>query len=184
MKDYLETLEFGENKIKLSKEEIKSILAEHGKSVSTEVNKKVEEKETEISTYKTTIDDLKKQIESSPKSDELESLKSRITEFETKEAERVALEQEKTKEETILSSINEVIGDKKFVNEFTKNAIINELKTALKDETNVNKTTKDIFEAMTKDKTDIFVNPNTVVDMPSVGDSNDTNVAKDIPLIW
>lgn len=184
MKDYLETLEVGDNKIKLSKEEIKSILAEHGKSVSTETKKVQEDKDSEISTYKATIDDLKQQIEKAPKSDELESLKTRITEFETKEAERVKLEEEKIKDETFMNNINEVIGDKKFVNEFTKNAIINELKTALKDETNVNKTTKDIFEAMTKDKTDIFVNPNTVVDMPSVGDSNDTNVAKDIPLIW
>lgn len=184
MKDYLETLEIGETKTKLSKEEIKLILTEHGKGVGTETKKVQEEKEKEIATYKTTIDDLKQQIEKAPKSDELESLKSKITEFETKEAERVALEQEKIKEETFINNINEVIGDKKFVNDFTKNAIINELKTALKDETNVNKTTKDIFEAMTKDKTDIFVNPNTVVDMPSVGDSNDTNVAKDIPLIW
>ena len=39
MKDFLENLEIGENKVKLSQEEIKSILAEHGKSVKTETEK-------------------------------------------------------------------------------------------------------------------------------------------------
>ena len=39
MNDFLSNLEIGENKIKLSKEEIKAILAEHGKSVKTETEK-------------------------------------------------------------------------------------------------------------------------------------------------
>ena len=50
--------------------------------------------------------------------------------------------------------------------DFTKNAIINELKTALKDSANIGKSAQDLFEEMTKDKNDLFVNPNQFVDMP------------------
>ena len=39
MNEFLEKLEIGENKVKLSKEEIKSIMAEHGKTVKTETEK-------------------------------------------------------------------------------------------------------------------------------------------------
>ena len=39
MKEFLENLEIGEGKVKLSKEEVKSILAEHGKTVTTESEK-------------------------------------------------------------------------------------------------------------------------------------------------
>ncbi len=184
MKDYLETLEIGDNKIKLSKEEIKNILAEHGKSVTTETNKIVEDKEKEITNYKTTIDDLKKQIESSPKSDELESLKTKIADFEVKETERVRLEQERAKEVNLDNNINEAIGDKKFINDFTKTAIVSEIKNALKDSTNAGKSAKEIFEAMTKDKNDIFVNPNKPADMPSGNDGEDINNVQQIPTLW
>lgn len=76
MKDFLEKLEIGENKVKLSKEEIKAILAEHGKSVTTETEKVENKYKADIESYKTTIDDLKEQIEKAPKSEDLENLKT------------------------------------------------------------------------------------------------------------
>ena len=171
MKDFLENLEIGENKVKLSQEEIKSILAEHGKSVKTETEKVENNMRKENGDLKATIDDLKEQINKAPKSDEIESLKSKIAEYETKEKERKEEEDKKIFEENLNKNVLEAIGDKEFVNERTKNAIINEVKTALQDKANVGKSAKDIFEAITKDSTDIFKNKNELKDMPDIQES-------------
>lgn len=171
MKDFLENLEIGENKVKLSQEEIKSILAEHGKSVKTETEKVENNMKKENEDLKATIDDLKEQINKAPKSDEIESLKSKIADYETKEKERKEEEDKKIFEENLNKNVLEAIGDKEFVNERTKNAIINEVKTALQDKANVGKSAKDIFETITKDSTDIFKNKNELKDMPDIQES-------------
>ena len=171
MKDFLENLEIGENKVKLSQEEIKSILAEHGKSVKTETEKVENNMRKENEDLKATIDDLKEQINKAPKSDEIESLKSKIADYETKEKERKEEENKKIFEENLNKNVLEAIGDKEFVNERTKNAIINEVKTALQDKANVGKSAKDIFETITKDSTDIFKNKNELKDMPDIQES-------------
>ena len=171
MKDFLENLEIGENKVKLSQEEIKSILAEHGKSVKTETEKVENNMKKENEDLKATIDDLKEQVNKAPKSDEIESLKSKIADYETKEKERKEEENKKIFEENLNKNVLEAIGDKEFVNERTKNAIINEVKTALQDKANVGKSAKDIFETITKDSTDIFKNKNELKDMPDIQES-------------
>ena len=171
MKDFLENLEIGENKVKLSQEEIKSILAEHGKSVKTETEKVENNMRKENEDLKATIDDLKEQINKAPKSDEIENLKSKIADYETKEKERKEEEDKKIFEENLNKNVLEAIGDKEFVNERTKNAIINEVKTALQDKANVGKSAKDIFETITKDSTDIFKNKNELKDMPDIQES-------------
>ena len=171
MKDFLENLEIGENKVKLSQEEIKSILAEHGKSVKTETEKVENNMRKENEDLKATIDDLKEQVNKAPKSDEIESLKSKIADYETKEKERKEEENKKIFEENLNKNVLEAIGDKEFVNERTKNAIINEVKAALQDKANVGKSAKDIFETITKDSTDIFKNKNELKDMPDIQES-------------
>ena len=174
MKDFLENLEIGENKVKLSQEEIKSILAEHGKSVKTETEKVENNMKKENEDLKATIDDLKEQVNKAPKSDEIESLKSKIADYETKEKERKEEEDKKIFEENLNKNVLEAIGDKEFVNERTKNAIINEVKAALQDKANVGKSAKDIFETITKDSTDIFKNKNELSDMPDIQESKPT----------
>ena len=169
MKDFLENLEIGENKVKLSQEEIKSILAEHGKSVKTETEKVENNMRKENEDLKATIDDLKEQVNKAPKSDEIESLKSKIAKYETKDKERKEEENKKIFEENLNKNVLEAIGDKEFVNERTKNAIINEVKAALQDKANVGKSAKDIFEAITKDSTDIFKSENEITnEVPGV----------------
>ena len=171
MKDFLENLEIGENKVKLSQEEIKSILAEHGKSVKTETEKVENNMKKENEDLKATIDDLKEQVNKAPKSDEIESLKSKIADYETKEKERKEAEDKKNLDEVLTKNVLEAIGDVEFVNERTKNAIINEVKTALQDKANTGKSAKEIFENITKDSTDIFKNKNELSDMPDIQES-------------
>lgn len=177
LKDYLENLEIGENKVKLSKEDIKGILAESGKIVTTETDKIKEE-------YKTTIEDLKKQVENAPNSEEMEILKNKIADYEQKETERIEEEKAKARDEILNNNINEVIGEKKFINDYTKNAIVNELKSALNDEANTGKSIKDLFENITKDHNDIFMNEQQFQDMPGMGDSEQISGVKEMPQIW
>lgn len=179
MKGFLEELEIGEGKVKLSKEEIKSIIAKHGEYIKTETEKVEKQYKEEINEYKTTIDDLKEQIKNAPKSDELESLKGKIADYEQKEADRIAKQKAKEEDDILTKNIIEVIGDKKFVNDYTKNSIINEVKTALKDNANLGKSAKDLFEQITNGKDGIFANPNQVIDMPSVDENVETTISKE-----
>lgn len=178
MKDFLENLEIGENKVKLSQEEIKSILAEHGKSVKTETEKVENNIRKENGDLKATIDDLKEQINKAPKSDEIESLKSKIAEYEANETKRIEAEKQKALDDSLTTNILNAIGDKKFVNDYTKNAIINDIKSSLKDSNNAGKSAKDLFDELTKDKEGIFDNPNKGVSTPPTGDVN-TGLAKE-----
>lgn len=179
MKGFLEELEIGEGKVKLSKEEIKSIIAKHGEYIKTETEKIEKQYKDEINEYKSTIDDLKEQIKNAPKSDELESLKGKIADYEQKEADRIAKQKAKEEDDILTKNIVEVIGDKKFVNDYTKNSIINEVKTALKDNANLGKSAKDLFEQITNGKDGIFANPNQVIDMPSVDENVETTISKE-----
>lgn len=169
MKDYLEKLEIGEEG--LTKDQIKGIIAEASKMTTNEVNKIKTELEKEIAEKDEVIKSLNEDIKKSPSADELENLKSKIAEYETKEKERKEQEDKKIFEENLNKNVLEAIGDAEFVNERTKNAIINEVKTALQDKANVGKSAKDIFEAITKDSTDIFKNKNELKDMPDIQES-------------
>lgn len=179
MKDFLEELEIGEGKVKLSKEEIKDILAKHGEYIKIETEKVDNKYKGQLEDNKTTISELKAQIEKAPKSDEMESLKSKIAEYEQNEADRLAKQKAEEEDTILLNNINSVLGDKKFVNDFTKSAIVNEVKNALKDKANMGKSAKDLFEELTNGKEGIFANPNQVIDMPSIDENVENAVSKD-----
>lgn len=184
MKDFLEELEIGESKVKLSKEEIKNILVKHGEFIKIETEKVDNKYKDQIEDNKTTISELKAQIENAPKSDEMESLKKTIADMEAKEEKRLADEKAQKDDEILTNNIIEAFGDKVFVNEYTKNAIIDRIKNGLKDANNGGKSAKDLFEEIIKDKSDIFANPNQVKDMPGMGDSEEKPETKEMPLIW
>lgn len=179
MKDFLKDLELGEDKIKLSNEDIKNILKKHGEYIKIETEKVENNYKTQIEENKNTIADLKEQIEKAPKSDEIENLKTKIADYEKKEADRTAQQKAKEEDTILTNNVIEAIGDKKFVNDYTKNSIVNEIKTALKDSANVGKSAKDLFAEITEGKDGIFVNPNQVVDMPSIDENVENVVSKD-----
>lgn len=164
MREFLKGLE-------LEKETIDTIMAEYGKQVQG-LKEKLEES-------KIAIDDLKAQIEKAPKTEEMENLKNTIADMEAKEQDRIAKEKAIKDDEILTSNIIQAIGDKKFVNDFTKNAIVKEIKDALNENANKGKSAKDLFDEITKDKNDIFVNPNQIVDMPSIDENVETVISKD-----
>ena len=157
MREFLKGLE-------LDKETIDTIMAEHGKLI-TEAKEKTQELENKVKDYESKIGELSSKAETNAKvQEELDKLKTQIAE-EKKQKEQEDLEA------TLNKNVLEAIGDKEFVNERTKNAIINEVKTALQDKANVGKSAKDIFETITKDSTDIFKNKNELKDMPDIQES-------------
>jgi len=179
MKDFLENLEIGEQKVKLSKEEIKSILTEHGKSVKVETDKIETKLNGDIETYKTTIEDLKKQIEKAPKTDEIESLKTKIADYEQKETNRIAREKAEEDDRLLTNNILQCFGDKKFTSEYAKNGLVNDVKIALNNPNNKGKGIKDLIDELSKDKEGIFATPNKVVDVPGANDDVGSNVSKE-----
>lgn len=179
MKDFLEELEIGEGKVKLSKEEIKKIIAKHGEYVNKEKEKVEQDYKDQLAENKSTIDDLKSQIEKAPKSDEMESLKQKIADYQQKEQDRIAKQKAKEEDDILTQNIIDSIGDKKFVNDFTKNAIIEQVKTAFKDNANLGKSTKDLFDEITKGKDGIFANPNKQLDMAGVDEGMENTVSKE-----
>lgn len=179
MKDFLESLEIGEGKVKLSKEEIKSILTEHGKTVTNETEKVKTDLNNEINTYKSTITNLETQIKSMPSSTDVTKLQNEIDEMKKAESQRLADEKARQEDETLTNNIVSVFGDKKFTSDYVRNGIIADIKSELKKTENTGKGIKDIFETLTKDKEGIFTNPNKPADMPPMGDVNNTEVTQD-----
>ena len=172
MKDFLENLEIGEGKVKLSKEEIKSILTEHGKVVTNETEKVKTSLNSEIQTYKTTISNLESQLENVPDSKELEGLKKEIADMKTAEQKRIADEKARQEDEILTNNIITAFGDKKFTSDYVKNGLIADIKSELNKVENKGKGISEIFESLTKNKTGLFENPNKPADMPGMGDGS------------
>lgn len=149
----------------LDSELIDTIMAEHGKLVTKD--------KEELQTLKSQIKELK---ENSKNADELQK---QVDELVKANEEREAKKKAEEEDEILNKNINSVFGDKKFVNDFTKNAIMNEIKTALKDSANMGKSAKDLFEEITNGKDGIFENPNQVTDMPSADENMDNTISKD-----
>lgn len=165
----------------LEDESIDKIMAELGKETNTdkarvtELEAEMQKANDKITDYENKINDLSsKADENSKEHEELENLKKQI-------ADEKANAKAQKDDEILTNNIIASFGDKKFVNDYTKQAIISDVKKALKDETNAGKSAKDIFEELTKDKQDIFENPNQIKDMSAMGDvpnSNDIDKAK------
>ena len=185
MKDFLEKLEIGEDKVKLSKEEIKEILAKNGEYIKIETDKVEERYKQQLDDNKTTIDDLKSQLENAPKTDDLESLKKTIADYEQKEKDREAKQKQEEEERVLEESINSLFEGKTFTSNYARQGLLNDIKNGIKDPINKGKGVRDLFDELTKDKTDIFANPNEEQkDMTGMGDSEQENDTKSMPIIW
>ena len=184
MKDFLEKLEIGEDKVKLSKDEIKEILAKNGEQIKIETEKVEERFKQQLDDNKATIDDLKSQLEKAPKTDDLENLKQTIADYEQKEKDREAREKQEEEERVLTDSINSLFEGKTFTSDYARQGLLNDIKEGIKNPNNKGKGVKDLFEELTKDKNDIFANPNEEQkDMEGMGDSEQENV-KDMPILW
>lgn len=154
----------------LDGELIDTIMAEHGKLVTKD--------KEELQTLKNQMKELK---ENSKNAEELQKqVDDLIKANEEREAKAKAEEEDKI----LTNNINEVFGDKQFTSEYARTGLTNDIKNELNKPENKGRSIKDIFDALTKDKTDIFANPNQVKDMPSMGESEEKTETKEMPMIW
>lgn len=164
MRDFLKGLD-------LDKELIDTIMAEYGKNIQG-LKEQVEEYKSKVNEYEAKVNELTDKSKDSAKvQEELEALKKGIAEKE---------EQEKAKkdDELLTSNILSVFGDKKFTSDYAKNGLLQDIKKELNKEENKGKGIKDIFDELTKDKTDIFENPNQIKDMAGMQDI-DNGISKE-----
>ena len=184
MKDFLEQLEIGEEKVKLSKEDIKSVLAKHGEYIKIETEKIDNKYKSQLDDNKTTIAELKEQIENAPKSDDMENLKSKIAEYEQKEADRIAKQKAEEEDKILTDNINALFEGKTFTSDYARSGLLRDIKEGLNKPENKSKGIQDLFNELTKDKEGIFVNENQQKDMTGMGDSEQDNNTKEIPTLW
>ena len=165
-----------------------------------------EQKELVMSLYGKAITKKDKEVESSKK--EIEELKEKLTTYETKinefnenakdnadwktkyeELQTSIKEQEakqKAEEEdkVLTNNINALFEGKTFTSEYARNGLLNDIKQGLNKPENKGKGIQDLFDELTKDKTDIFTNPNQMKDMEGMGDSEQDNNTKEMPIMW
>lgn len=100
----------------------------------------------------------------------IKNLQKQVEDYKEAEKQRKDAEAKAAADKTLTENIIETFGDKKFVNEYTKNSLIAQIKEELGKDENQGKGIKDIFETITKDSTDIFANPqHEDLDLPGVG---------------
>lgn len=158
MREFLKGLE-------LDSEMIDTIMAEYGKLVTRD---------------KEELTDLKGQLlslqETSKNAIDLQDKYNELTkQIEQSNAEKKA----KAEEDMLMENINSAISGREFVNDYTKNSIVNELKNALKDETNIGKSAKDLFDEITNGQKGLFKNPNQMMDMAEIDESVENVVTKE-----
>lgn len=160
------------------------VMSLYGKAI-TKKDKEIEtltsskkELEEKVSTYETKINEFNENAKDNAdwklKYDELQ------TSIKEQEAKKKAEEEDKILNE----NINKLFEGKTFTSEYAKNGLLNDIKSGLNNPDNKGKGIQDLFNELTKDKTDIFTNPNQMKDMEGMGDSEQDNNTKDMPLIW
>lgn len=163
----------------LDDEQIEKVMALYGKAMT--------KKDEEIETLKSDKKGLENKVntyeikikEFDEKSKDNAEWKTKYEELQNSISEQEALRKAEQENDYLMKNINEAIGNKTFVNDYTKNAIINDVKNALKDEANVGKSAKELFTEITNGKTGLFVNDNQLVDMPSVDENVDNTISKE-----
>lgn len=107
-------------------------------------NGKIADYEKEIGTLKESIGNT-------------EEMQKKIDTLQQSIDERKAADEAAALEKATADRFNAVCGEAKFLNEFTKNGLFAEFKTALADDANKTKSDKDIYEAITNGKDNIFM---------------------------
>lgn len=168
----------------LDNEQIDKVMALYGKAIAkkdseidklTDSNKELTDK---VNTYETKINEFNESAKDNA------DWKSKYEELQTTIKEQEAKKKAEEEDKILTNNINEVFGDKQFTSEYARTGLTNDIKNELNKPENKGRSIKDIFDALTKDKTDIFANPNQVKDMPGMGDSEEKPETKEMPLIW
>ena len=87
-------------------------------------------------------------------------------------------QEKKAKQEALLDNkVQEALKEKKFINEYTKSAIVDSIKASLRKNESAN--IEELLNELVKDKEGIFVNPNAPEEIPKTNDDVFTDVDKE-----
>lgn len=165
----------------MKRDELKSILPE---ITDEQITKVLDINTADIGKAKTDYTDLKTKYDTEVKTrQELETeiqklkgsaadaddLNKKIADLQKEIDDRKAADEQAVKDKAMADRFGAAIGDKKFLNDFTQQGILEEFKVALSDKANTGKADADVFAAIVKDREGIFANPNPIGGTPPAG---------------
>ena len=168
----------------LETEQVDKVMMLYGKAITKKDNEietlKNDKKELEdkVTTYETKINEFNESAKDNA------DWKLKFEELQTTIKEQEAKKQAEEQDKLLNDNINALFEGKTFTSEYARNGLLNDIKAGLNKPENKGKGIQDLFNELTKDKTDIFANPNQQKDMEGMGDSEQNNNIKEMPLIW
>jgi DNA repair exonuclease SbcCD ATPase subunit len=168
----------------LESEQVDKVMALYGKAIGKyekDIETLKEDKKTledKISTYETKINEFNESAKDNA------DWKTKYEELQTSIKEQEAKQKAEEEDKILTDNINALFEGKTFTSEYARNGLLNDIKAGLNKPENKGKGIQDLFNELTKDKTDIFTNPNQVKDMEGMGDSEQDNNTKEMPIMW
>lgn len=173
-----------EDLVDLTDEQKDLVMSLYGKAI-TKKDKEVEslkkdndELKEKITTYETKINEFNENAKDNA------DWKIKYEELQTSIKEQEAKQKAEEEDKILTNNINALFEGKTFTSDYARQGLLNDIKNGLNKPENKGKGIQDLFDELTKDKDDIFTNPNQIKDMPSMGDSEENNNTKDMPIMW
>ena len=168
----------------LESEQVDKVMSLYGKAI-TKKDKEIEnltsdkkELEEKVSTYETKINEFNESANDNAE------WKTKYEELQTSIKEQEAKQKAEEEDKILTDNINTLFEGKTFTSDYARQGLLNDIKSGLNKPENKGKGIQDLFDELTKDKTDIFTNPNQIKDMEGMGDSEENTNTKEIPLMW
>lgn len=168
----------------LESEQVDKVMSLYGKAITKKdkeietLNSSKKELEDKVATYETKINEFNESAKDNA------DWKSKYEELQTSIKEQEAKKKAEEEDKILTDNINALFDGKTFTSEYARNGLLNDIKNGLNKPENKGKGIQDLFNELTKDKTDIFTNPNQIKDMTGMGDSEENNNTKEMPIIW
>lgn len=168
----------------LDDEQKEKVMSLYGKAIGKK-DKEIEsltnnkkELEEKITTYETKINEFNESSKDNA------DWKLKYEELQTSIKEQEAKKKAEEEDKILTDNINALFEGKTFTSDYARNGLLNDIKTGLNKPENKGKGIQDLFDELTKDKTDIFTSPNQIKDMEGMSDSEETNNIKQMPIVW
>ena len=168
----------------LESEQVDKVMSLYGKAITKKdkeietLNSSKKELEDKVATYETKINEFNESAKDNA------DWKSKYEELQTSIKEQEAKKKAEEEDKILTDNINALFEGKTFTSEYARNGLLNDIKNGLNKPENKGKGIQDLFNELTKDKTDIFTNPNQMKDMEGMGDSEEQNNTKEMPMMW
>ena len=173
-----------EDLAELTDEQKELVMSLYGKAIAKKdkeienLNNSNKELEEKISTYETKINEFNENAKDNA------DWKLKYEELQTSIKEQEAKKEAEEQDKILTDNIKNLFEGKTFTSDYAREGLMKDIKDGLGKKENKGKGIQDLFDELTKDKTDIFVNPNQQQDMAGMGDSEQENNIEEMPKLW